>query len=480
MAEYRIEGMSVAGKWVSGVINAESYSNAKTRAAQIAAARKFKLKGVRQKSTYIYRVRRGSEKPIDGEQTAFSKQEVEDALKKMGLQVVYVRKKLLDFKPKPPMTDIVTFVRVSADMIRQKLPYNEVLQMMVNDINNNTLRETVRNINLELKQGKDSEQVYLKHEKIFGRFTARMLGLASKSGNMAEIYDNTAKFLERQMQFRKDLKSALIMPAVTLVATFAALLYFIMYIFPTTANLFVQMNIELPPITAATLSLSEFLAANSWWMFLIILGMGIFAFQFFATEKGRFLRDKYIWKIPVIGPLLHKTNIEIFCRVFNSLYTGSGENIDVIRLSADACGNKYMEHQIKTVAVPLMVEQGAGLAKAFEASGVFTQTAISRFNTGAETGSVKESTQQIADYYEKETSYKMKAAIDLIQVGLAIFIMLVLIYITVASAETAIIRPNNPMMGALGVGLGVWGMVLSAGALLSGGVRMILGKVSEK
>jgi type IV pilus assembly protein PilC len=231
MAEYRIEGMTIAGKPVSGIINAETYNEAKKRAYNIAAVKKFKIKGVRQRATYIYRVRRGNEKPIDGEQKAFSKLEVEEALKKMGLQVVYVRKKLFDFKPKPPMTDIVTFVRVSADLIRQKLPYNEVLQMMVNDITNNTLRETVRDINLELKQGKDSEAVYQKHERIFGRFTAHMLGLASKSGNMAEIYDNTAKFLERQMQFRKDLKSALIMPAVTVLVTFAALLYFVMYIF---------------------------------------------------------------------------------------------------------------------------------------------------------------------------------------------------------------------------------------------------------
>jgi len=456
MAEFRIEGVTAGGKPVSGVINVGTYSDAKKRAAQIAAAKKFKIKGVRQRSTYIYRVRRGNEKPIDGEQKAFTKQEVEEALKKMGVQVVYVRKKLFDFKPRPPMTDIVTFVRVSADLIRQKLPYNEVLQMMVNDINNNTLRETVRDINLELKQGKDSEAVYHKHEKVFGRFTAHMLGLASKSGNMAEIYDNTAKFLERQMQFRKDLKSALIMPAVTVLATFAALLYFVMYIFPTTAELFVQMGIDLPPITATTLAVSNFLMANAWWMFLIVLVPAIFALRFFTTEKGRFVRDKYIWKIPVLGSLLHKTNIEIFCRVFNALYTGSGENIDVIRLAADACGNKYMEHQIKTVAIPLMVEKGTGITEAFEASGVFTKTAISRFHTGAETGSVKESAQQVADYYEKETTYKMKAAIDMIQVGIAIFIMIVLIYITVASAETAIIRPRNPMMGSLTEWIGGW------------------------
>ena len=105
--------------------------------------------------------------------------------------------------------------------------------------------------------------------------------------------------------------------------------------------------------------------------------------------------------ISVIGSLLHKTSIEIFCRVFYALYSGAGENIDVIKMAAEACGNKYMEHQIKNVAIPLMVEKGAGITEAFEASGVFTKTAISRLHSGAETGTVKNTALQLAEYYEK-------------------------------------------------------------------------------
>ena len=89
-----------------------------------------------------------------------------------------------------------------------------------------------------------------------------MLGLASKSGNMAEIYESTAKFLERQTEFKKNLKSALIMPVVTLVVLFGAVIYYVGYIFPATAGLFRKFNIELPPMTRATLVLSDFLVAH--------------------------------------------------------------------------------------------------------------------------------------------------------------------------------------------------------------------------
>jgi type IV pilus assembly protein PilC len=192
MAEFRIEGVTAGGKPVQGILEAESSRSAKQKASQLATQRNFKLLHVIPRATWVYRVQRGTEKPIAGEQKAFSKGEVQEALQKMGYRVIRVQRRFLDLKAKPPSTEIVTFVRVSADLIRQKLPFNEIMQLMVNDVQNRTLREAIKDINTELKQGKDSERAFLKHESVLGRFTAHMLGLASKSGNMAEIYDSTA------------------------------------------------------------------------------------------------------------------------------------------------------------------------------------------------------------------------------------------------------------------------------------------------
>ncbi len=447
MAEFRIEGVTSAGKPVQGILEAESTRAAKQKAQLMAKQRKFKLLHVVPRSAWVYKVQRGTEKPVTGEQKAFTRAEVQDALQKMGYRVIRIQKRLFDFKPKPPATEIVTFVRVSADLIRQKLPFNEIMQLLVNDIENRTLREAIKDINTELKQGKDSERAFIKHEAALGRFTAHMLGLASKSGNMAEIYESTAKFLERQAEFKKNLKSALIMPMVTLVVLFGAVVYYVGYIFPATAGLFRKFNIELPPMTRATLILSDFIVENAFLILLATVIPIVLAVKYFTTERGRFVLDRYVWQVPAMGPLLHKMSIEIFCRVFYALYSGSGENIEVIRMAAEACGNKYMEHQIKTIALPMMVERGAGITEAFEATGVFTKTSISRFHSGAETGTVKHTAFQLAEYYEKETSYKMRNAIDYIQVMISMVIMVVLTALTIVSSETATIRPKNPAVG---------------------------------
>ena len=124
MAEFRIEGLTSAGKPVQGVLEAESHKAAKRKASELARQKSFKLLHVIPRSTWVYRVQRGTEKPLTGEQKAFTKGEVQDALQKMGYRVIRIQKRLIGFKGKPAATEIVTFVRVSADLIRQKHPFN--------------------------------------------------------------------------------------------------------------------------------------------------------------------------------------------------------------------------------------------------------------------------------------------------------------------------------------------------------------------
>jgi type IV pilus assembly protein PilC len=271
-----------------------------------------------------------------------------------------------------------------------------------------------------------------------------MLGLASKSGNMSEIYKATAKFLERNQEFKKSLRSALITPMVTLFVLFLAVLFYVGYIFPETAKLFVKFKLELPPMTAFTLQISNFLEANPLLVAAVAVLPPIVFWRFVKTKKGEYLFDQYILKIPVIGNLIHKTVIEVFSRVFYTLYSGSAESIEPIRIAAEASGNKYFEDKIKSVAIPLMIKKGIGITDAFEQSGVFTETALSRFHSGEETGTIKNTALQLANYYESETVYRLKNVIEMIQVTIAMIIMVVMILLTLVSAETATVSPKQP------------------------------------
>lgn len=447
MPEYRYIGLSLAGRPIQGTLYVDSPWEVKKRIQEIVKEYKININQVQKKCTFIYKVRKGNEKPIVGEQRAFSQAEVHRALLNMGFQIISIRKKIFDFKGKVPTQDIVIFVRLCADLLRQKFPYDEILQLLANDTENRTLKETVREIHKDLKMGKEGFEVYGRHASVLGKFTAHMLSIASTSGNMEQVYESTAKYLTRDADFKKSIRSALFMPLIVLFAIIATFIFYVMYIFPQMTGMLLKYNIEIPPMTKACVDLSQFLQHNIHWLLLGAFIPTLFAIRFFKSPRGRILLHRFIISLPVVGSLILKSSIEIFSRVFHALYSGSGENINVIKTAAGACRNSFIEQKVNEMVIPIMLREGRSFTECLEKTGVFPANAIRRFRTGEESGTLRESALQLADYYEKETTHKMARVVDLVNLGITILVTILILVLTLISSEIGFVSPAGGTRG---------------------------------
>ncbi len=443
MQEYRYRGLNIAGKPVEGTFFSKNPWTAQKRIAEFAKKKRIKITKLERKATFIYKVQGADGKTIVGEQKAFAQQDVQNALAKMGYKIISIRKKLIPTGGKVPVQDIVIFIRLCTNMLHENFPYDEILQLLVNDTENKKLRETIKEIHKDIKLGKEGLQVYGPHSKIFGPFATTMLSIASTSGNMAEMYENTAKYLERDFEFKKSIKNALFMPIIVLFFIILTFLFYIMYIFPETTKMLTKYNIAVPPMTKASMALSDFLLANLPWVILSILVPTVAAVVFLRSPKGRIYFHRKIINLPVVGSLLHKSSVEIFARVINALYSGAGDNIGAIKTAAEACRNTYIEEKVKTVVIPAMLREGTTLTEALVRTGAFPINAINRLRAGEETGTVKEAARQLADYYEREVSYKMTRVVDWIQLNIAIVVTIMIIVITLISSELGFVSPDS-------------------------------------
>jgi type IV pilus assembly protein PilC len=449
LKEYRYQGISLNGNTIQGIVLAHNNSKAKELIKGLASKHRLRINSILPKKNFIYVVKLTDGKKIKGKQAAFTKQEVADALARIGYHNAKIQPLLFDIKRKPSSTDIMMFVNLSSFLLKEKMAYDKILRMLADEESNPTLKETLKKIESELKKGKEGTEVFSRYKEIFGRFPAYMLGLATKSGNMVEVYDATAKFMERDQEYKKSMRQALIAPAFTVLATIAACVWYIVSIFPATARLFTKFDIAVPPMTAATLRMSDYFGANWWWLLLLIIIPIIIIWRWWKTPKGRVWRDRFLIKLPIIGHLLHKSSIEIFFRVFSAIYAGAADNIATLQASAEACRNAYMEKGVKEITIPLMLKEGMSLVPALETANVFNRTTLSRLKTGAETGNVLQSAQQIALFYEKETTYKIKNIIQYIQTIVGVFIALAITILTIVSAEIAFVSPPTPGIGGM-------------------------------
>ncbi len=445
MPEYRYTGVNVSGKPIQGVVFSPDEKTVRSKLQRLGKTKGIRIDAIEKKVTFRYKVQRGTDKAVFGEQKAFSKEELHSALIKMGYRIFYIRKKLFDFKFKVPGKDLILFMRICADLLKEKFPYDEILTLVGSDTENKRLRETIRDIQKDLKAGNDGHVVYGKHADVFGKFVSHMMAIATTSGNMAAIYESTAKFLERDGEFKSNIRSVLVMPIMVLIAMFGAITFYVLYIFPKMTKMLTKFDIEIPPMTKATLAFSNFLQNN---YILLILGTGIpffFFIQWAHTDRGRYVLDRALLNIPVIGAVLHRISIEIFCRVFHALYSTSGENITAIRIAAESCRNYYIEKQITDIVVPLMLKEGKSFVECLNRANCFTLTAVRRLKSGEESGTLRETALQLANYYEKETKHKMSRLVDSINIMVSIIVTLLIIGLTLVSTEIGFVSPTSPL-----------------------------------
>lgn len=389
----------------------------------------------KKKNVYRYSVKKGA-KIIEGYQNATSVDEVRRNLVRLGFEVKYVRRHY-EFQLKASSNEIVSFVSTSARLLEQKLQFSEVLQIMANNTKDKYLKGALRNIILDLKNGVDSRDAFARQGKVFGEHVALMLGIASKSGEMTSIFKSVAQLVEREAEFKKGLLSSLMMPAITSVTVLGAIIFYAVFLVPQMMDMLGPMMETVPPLTAMTLKFSDFLKGNYEWISsLVVIVLGSF-YGFLMTDVGKLWRDRVIISIPYIGNILRNTSTEIFCRVLSIMYTSSSENIEAIQMAAEASGNMYLSHRIRTVTIPSMLKYGTDIGKALSIANFFPDVFISRFGTASETGAIKDTALQLADYYQMENQFSMKNLTGFIEISITVVIMMALVFLTLLSTETA-------------------------------------------
>lgn len=446
MVEFRYQGVTLSGKPLRGMVLAPNRIEAKRKADKIRQQHGMRNFTLQPRVPFNFEVRKGLQGRIQrGEIHAFTREEVYDALSRQGYQILKLRQSFFCLKLTVPQKDLVFFIRLCADLLREKYAYDQILTMTLKSVENRALRQTIQEIHRDLIKGKEGHEVFHKHSRVLGKFAAYMMSVASTSGNMAEIYSNLAKFLERSAEFRKNVRSALFMPMIVMLACLGALAFYMIYLFPEIARLLLKFNITIPPMTAAALAVSDFLI-NHWPSLLLAVITPISAvIAFVRSEKGRLLWHRLMLKLPVVGILFHKTSTEIFARFFHSLYNSTGENIEVLRMAAESCRNVYLEKLIKENVIPTMLREGRNLTEALERFHVFPQEAILSLRAGEEAGTLNEAALNLANFYETESKHKMARIIDMINVAMAIAVSLLIALITLLSSEIGFVAPPNPL-----------------------------------
>jgi len=377
---------------------------------------------------YKYVGRTLSGQPVNGVIEAATAEDAQNFLRKQRVVVDSLKKKQKDINIKfgtgvPPI-EISRFTRQFSTMIEAGLPLVQCLEILGSQATNPNFSFVINSIRESVSSGSTLASAMGKHKKIFDELFVNMIEAGEVSGALETVLKRLAVYREKADKLARDIKGAMIYPAV--MASVCVLVTWIMLVFilPIFAGMFDGLGAELPGPTKFVMRLSEILRANFIPMVIGVAAVIVTYKIIIKKDKAKFYRDKLLLKSPVFGDLLKKTAVARFCRTLGTLLQSGVPLIESLNVTAKTAGNFVIMKAIRKSI--LAISEGETISAPLEESGVFPQMVLQMINIGEQTGNLDEMLTRVADFYDEEVDAAVKNLTSMIE-PLVIIVMGVVI-----------------------------------------------------
>jgi type IV pilus assembly protein PilC len=375
-----------------------------------------------------YEAIEGTGRTLRGTLEADSEQLLISRLHEQGLHVVKVEPQKargtlfsgLRKPKKPKLQAMVVFSRQFATMIDAGIPILRCLDILHSQTKDPALKNALDTVRKDVKAGTSLNEALEKHPLVFSTLYVNMVRAAEVGGILDQILDRLATFLEKDLEVRQKVKSAMMYPVMVLIFSFLVLVAIFMFVLPKFKEIFDQMNVEMPATTQFLFAASDFLVSY-WWALAGALVGGLIALRrYVRTPKGRYQYDYLKLRVPLIGELVLKLAVARFARTFGTLVASGVPLMRTLEIVGETSGNAVLATAIEGTRAS--IREGQPLSAPFAATGLFPPMVIHMMDIGEESGRLSEMMVRIADFYEQEVDAAIKGLTSMIEPLLIVFL----------------------------------------------------------
>ena len=301
---------------------------------------------------------------------------------------------------------------------------DRALRFVVENTRNARARGILGNVRDKVRSGSSLAAALAAEPRSFSRLYVGLVRAGEAGGTLPATLDRLATLLERERSLSANLRSALIYPALLIVAAIGSIVLLLDYVLPQFTPIFEQAGAELPAATRVLMTVGTIVGALAPWLFVALLAGALIARQLLARPAYRLKFDRVLLRLPVAGGLLRETLAARLTRTLGSLLQNGVPLISALGIAKDALGNLAAAAAVEAAA--LGAKGGGGLARPLAAAGVFPARTIHLLQLGEEAAQLSSMALKAADIHDEQARLMMQRLVALavpmitIAMGLAV------------------------------------------------------------
>ncbi len=321
--------------------------------------------------------------------------------------------KIPGFGDKVRGRDVVLFTRQFATMIDAGLPIVQGLEILAKQGDNKAFKKCLLLVKESVESGGTLADGMAKSPKAFDDLYRNMIAAGEAGGILDIILERLAVHSEKTMKLQREIKTAMIYPAVVISAAILVTLVLLIFVIPTFAEMFADFGSALPLPTQIVINMSNFLLANWYIIFGSIAGFAFWFRRFYATPRGKEIVHPIALKLPIFGDIIRKVAVARFTRTLGTMVSSGVPILEALNICARTAGNKVVEKDVLRARVA--ISEGKSMMEPLSESVVFPPMVVQMIGVGEQTGALDAMLQKIADFYEDEVDTAVGAMKQLIE-----------------------------------------------------------------
>lgn len=370
-------------------------------------------------------------------------------LKQQNLVDVKVKKKAKQIVLKMPGTtgiplkSVVIFTRQFATMIDAGLPLVQCLDILAKQQELPPFKLVLQQIKGDVESGKTFADALGRHPKVFDNLFVNLVAAGEVGGILDTIMTRLAVSLEKSDKLRRQVKGAMVYPAVTLIVTAICTFVLLVYVIPVFGQLFTEMGKALPAMTQAVIELSNWTKDNAIFVVLTPIALAVGFNAIAKTPQGRRTLDRIYLVLPILGDTIRKVVVARFTRTMGTMLSSGVPILDALDIVARASGNVIVSQALQQVRAK--ISQGKTMAEPLKETGVFPSMVVQMIEVGESTGALDTMLNKIADFYEDEVDEAIKGLTAMLEP-----LIMCLIAVVIGGLVISMYLPIFMLAGAIG------------------------------
>jgi len=342
-----------------------------------------------------------------------------------------------------PLKTIVVFTRQFATMIDAGLPLVQCLDILSKQQELPPFKKVLLAIKNDVESGKTFADSLARHPKVFDPLFINLVAAGEVGGILDTIMNRLAVQLEKADKLRRQVKGALVYPAVTLGVTAICTFILLYYVIPVFGKMFSEMGKALPAMTQAVVDLSDWTKNNVLLVLAVPAAIGFGLNAMSKTPQGRNFLDRTYLRLPVLGDTIRKVAVARFTRTMGTMLSSGVPILDALDIVARASGNVVVTAALQQVRTK--ISQGKTMSEPLKETNVFPSMVVQMIEVGESTGALDTMLNKIADFYEDEVDEAIRGLTALLEP-----MIMCVIAVVIGGLVVSMYLPIFSLAGAIG------------------------------